>query len=222
MLFGNGNPDQFNNTATFNNTGSNSMYVAYNSSNNVFGGTATFNNTPTANTGIYVSHNSAGTVFNGNIVVTSTNGQGVIFCTGNTTATATLSSGNTISVGAGGFSAGTLLLRQFTQSGATPQSLTLTGTGNLTFGPSSSIGGDITTVSPTLLFNGCTFGGTVTSTKNGTSSDASIGNNIFDGAFTVTNTGSGYFLMGNGNPDTVAIHRHIQQLQLRVPYVYRV
>ncbi len=202
LLFGNGNADQFNNTATFNNTGSNSMYVAYNSPNNIFGGTTTFNNTPTANTAIYVSQNSAGSVFSGNIVVTSNNGQGVLFCNGNATATATLSPGYTISVGAGGFSAGTLLLRQFTQSGATPQSVTLTGAGNLTFGPLSAIGGNITTVSPTLLFNGCTFGGTVNSNKNGASSDASIGNNTFDGPFTVTNTGSGYFLMGNGNPDT--------------------
>jgi hypothetical protein len=202
MYFGNGNADQFNNTATFNNTGSNNMYPAYNSSNNVFGGTTTFNSAPTANTGIYVSQYSAGTVFNGNIVATSTNGQGVIFCNGNTSATATLSPGYTISIGAGGFSTGTLWLRQFTQSGATVQSLTLTGAGNLTFGPSSAIGGNITTVSPTLLFNGCTFGGTVNSTKNGTSSDASIGNNTFNGAFTVTNTGTGYLLTGNGNPDT--------------------
>lgn len=202
MVFGNGNSDQFNSTATFNNTGSNSMYVAYNSSGNSFGGTTTFNNLPTANTGIYVSQYSAGTVFNGNIVVTSTNGQGVLFCNGNTSATATLSSGYTISVGAGGFSAGTLLLRQFTQSGPTVQSLTLTGSGNLTFGPLTAIGGNITTVSPTLFFDGCTFGGTVNSTKNGASSDASTGNNTFNGAFTVTNTGSGYFLMGNTNPDT--------------------
>jgi hypothetical protein len=202
MVFGNGNADQFNNTATFNNTGGNSMYVAYNSPNNVFGGTTTFNNTPTANTAIYVSQSSAGTIFNGNIVVTSTSGQGVQFCNGNATATATLSPGYTISVGAGGFSAGSLLLRQFTQSGSTVQSLTLTGTGNLTFGPLSAIGGNITTVSPTLLFDGCTFGGTVNSTKNGASSDASSGNNTFDGPFTVTNTGSGYFLMGNVNPDT--------------------
>jgi len=201
LLFGNGNPDQFNNTSTFNNTGSNNLYIAYNSANNVFGGVATFNNTPTGNTVIEVSQNSAGTVFNGDIVVTSTNGQGVQFCAGNATATATLAAGNTLSVGASGFSAGTLLLRQFTQTGATVQSLTLTGTSNLTFGPLSSIGGNITTVSPTLLFNGCTFGGTVTSTKNGTTSDWSSGNNVFDGPFTVTNTGSGFLLMGNGNPD---------------------
>ncbi len=201
FMFGNGNADQFNSTATFNNTGTNSMYVAYNSANNVFGGVTTFNNTPTANTAIYISQYSTGTVFNGNILVTSNYGQGVQFCNGNTTATATLAAGNTISVCPGGFSSGTLLLRQFTQSGGTAQSLTLTGTGILTFGPSSSIGGNITTVSPTLFFNGCTFGGTVMATKNGTTSDQSTGDNIFNAPFTVTNTGSGYFLMGSTNPD---------------------
>jgi len=201
LMFGNGNADQFNANATFNNTGSNSIYVAYNSTNNIFGGVTTFNNTPTANTLIYVSWNSAGTIFNNNIVVSSTFGQGVQFCGGNTTATATLAAGQTISIGAGGFTTGTLLLRQFTQVGATVQSLTLTSAGILTFGPSSFIGGNITTVSPTLFFNGCNFAGTVTSTKNGATSDGSSGNNIFNGAFVVTNTGSGYFLMGNALPD---------------------
>lgn len=201
IVFGNGNSDQFNSQSTFNNTGSASMYVAFNSTNNVFGGLATFNNTPTANTAIYVSTNSTGTVFNSNIAVNSNNGQGVQFCTGNTAATATLSAGNTITVGAGGFSAGTLLLRQFIQAGSTAQNLTLTGAGNLTFGPSSAFGGSVTTVSPTLFFNGCAFAGNVTATKNGASSDGSAGNNTFNGTFTVTNTGAGFFLMGNGSPD---------------------
>jgi hypothetical protein len=201
LMLGNGNRDQFNSTATFNNMGGANLYVAYNSTNNVFGGVTTFNNTPTANTLIYVSPNSAGTGFSDNIIVTSTNGQGVQFCTGNTSATATLAAGKTISIGGGGFSAGTLNLRQFTQAGNVPVSLTLTGTGNLTFGPLSAIGGNITSVSPTLFFNGCNFGGTVTATKNGSTSDGSIGNNMFNGAFAVTNTGNGYLLMGNGNPD---------------------
>ncbi len=96
-----GNPDQFNSTATFNNTGSANMYVANNSTGNIFGGLTTFNNTPTANTLIYVSQSSTGTVFNGNIVVTSTSGQGVQFCTGSATATATLSVGYGISIGSG-------------------------------------------------------------------------------------------------------------------------
>jgi hypothetical protein len=201
LMLGNGNHDQFNTDATFNNTGSNSIYVAYNSTNNVFGGVTTFNNSPTTNTLIYVSWLSSGTVFSSNIVVTSTFGQGVQFCGGNGAATSTLAAGNTITVGPAGFSAGTLLLRQFTQTGPTPQSLTLTGTGNLTFGPLSAIGGNLNSTSPTLFFNGCNFSGTVTSVKNGGTNDNSSGNNIFNGACLITNTGAGYLLMGNGNPD---------------------
>ncbi|MDP9040559.1 MAG: hypothetical protein M3N30_01180, partial [Bacteroidota bacterium] len=177
LLFGNGNADNFNANATFNNTGSANIYVAYNSSNNIFGGVTNFNNTPSANTLIYVSSYSTGTIFSDNVIVNSTNGQGVQFCTGNLTATATLSAGKTISVGASGFSSGTLVLRQFTQTGGMNQSLTLTGTGNLTFGPSSAFGGNVTTVRPTLFFNGCTFNGTVNSIKNGTTNDASTGSN---------------------------------------------
>ena len=200
LMFGNGNSDQFNVASTFNNTGSSSIYVAYNSANNIFGGTATFNNSATTNSPIYVSWLSTGTTFNSNIVVTSTNG-GVQFCGGNTTATATLSAGNTITVGAGGFSVGTLLLRQFTQVGATAQSLTLTGTGNLTFGPTSAFGGNVTCTSPTLFFNGCTYSGTTNCTKNGTTNDASAGNNIFTGVSTMNNSGAGYLMFGNGNSD---------------------
>ncbi|WP_431212584.1 beta strand repeat-containing protein [Puia sp. P3] len=202
LLMGNGNRDQFMSAATFNNLGTSNIFVAYNSPNNVFGGVTTFNNSPTANTGITVSPYSSGTVFNDNIVATSTAGTGVTFCNSSTSASATLAAGKTISIGAGGFSAGTLLLRQFTQTGPTPQSLTLTGTASLYFGPLANFGGNLTTVSPTLFFNSSTFNGTVTSLKNGTSSDQCPGNNLFNGAFTMTNTGTGYFMMGNGNPDT--------------------
>jgi hypothetical protein len=116
LMFGNGNADQFNSTSTFNNTG-------------------------TAN--IYLANNSIGNTFNGNIIVTSTGGTGIQFCAGSNTATATLSSGNTITVGSGGFSAGTLNLRQFTQSGTTAQNLSFTGTAGLTIGPSSVFGGNL-------------------------------------------------------------------------------
>ncbi len=130
------------------------MLAYSNSPNNVFGGVTTFNNTKTANNQIYVSWNSAGTTFADNIVVSSTGGQGVQFCGGNGSATATLAATKTISIGAGGFSAGTLLLKQFTQVGATAQNLLLTGTGILTYGPSSSnFRGDmLTSSSPTLFF----------------------------------------------------------------------
>ncbi|MEO9022256.1 MAG: T9SS type A sorting domain-containing protein [Ginsengibacter sp.] len=200
LMLGNGNADQFNASATFNNTGSSFFYIAHNSVNNIFGGVTTFNNSPTANTAIYVSNYSAGTLFNDNIIVNSSNGQGVQFCASNTTASATLAAGKTISVGTG-FSAGTLLLKQFTQTGATSQNLSLTGTGSLAFGPASAFGGDVTSTSPGLFFSGCTFGGIVNSTKTGTSSDQSQGNNTFNGASTFTNNGTGYLLMTLSSPD---------------------
>ncbi|MBN8859724.1 MAG: T9SS type A sorting domain-containing protein [Sphingobacteriales bacterium] len=201
LMLGNGNADQFNGNATFNNTGSGNIYVAYNSSNNIFGGITTFNNSPVANTLINVSTYSSGTVFNENIVVSSTNGQGVQFCSGNATASAALSAGKTISIGAPGFSAGTLLLKQFTQAGSTAQHLTLTGTGRLVFGPSAAFGGAVTSSSPGLSFNGCTFNTTVNCTKNGTTDDQSSGNNIFNGNAVFTNNGTGYLMMTVSAPD---------------------
>lgn len=201
LMFGNGNADQFNSSATFNNTGSSQIYVAHNSSNNIFNGITTFNNTPVGNTAIIISTYSAGTIFNDNIIVSSTSGQGVQFCTGNTSATATLAAGKTITVSGAGFSSGTLLLRQFTQTGATPQNIALTGSGVLTFGPSSAFGGNITSLSPSLFFNGCTFSGSVNASKTGTNNDQSSGNNVFNGITTLTNSGAGYLMLGNGNAD---------------------
>src|SRR5665213_2581523 len=104
LMLGNGNPDTFNGPVTFNNTGSSNLYVAYNSINNVFGGVTTFNNAPAANTLIYVSWLSAGTSFNNDVVVSSAGGQGVQFCGGNGTSSATLAAGKSIQIGAGGFS----------------------------------------------------------------------------------------------------------------------
>lgn len=202
LLFGNGNADQFNTAATFNNTGSGNIFVAYNSSNNIFGGLTSFNNTPAANTGIFVSNYSAGTVFNDDIIVNSTNGLGVLFCTSNTTASATLAVGKTLSVGASGFSSGTLLLKQFTQTGATAQNINLTGTGNLTIGPGSEFGGNVTSSSASLFFNGAIFNGTVNSTKSGTTNDQSMGGNTFNKSATFINNGTGYLLMTRTNPDS--------------------
>lgn len=200
LVFANGSPDQFLSTVTFNNTGSSNIYVAHNSSGNVFNGIVTLNNMPTANSGMYISQNSPGTQFNNNIIVTSTNGQGIQFCN-SATGSAILSTGNTISVGPGGFTAGTLGLRQFTQSGSTAQNLSLTGTGSLIFGPSSSFAGSVTSVSPALSFNGCIFYSPVNSTKTGTTNDQSQGNNIFNSSATITVTGTGYQALGNNYSD---------------------
>ncbi|HEY4108496.1 T9SS type A sorting domain-containing protein, partial [Puia sp.] len=201
LLLGNGNKDQFNADATFNNNGSATFYVAYNSAGNVFGGSATFNNSPTANVAFNVSPYSGGTVFNGNIVVTGTAGGGVQFCSGSASATATLTAGNTIAVGAAGFSSGVLLLKNFTQVGATAQTLALKGTGDLTFGPASSFDGGVTGTSPALHLNGCIFNSVTNFTKTGATGDLSNGGNVFNGVSTIVNNGTNYLLLGGVSPD---------------------
>src|SRR6185437_14690747 len=201
LYLANGAGDQFNANATFNNTGSASLMIAHNSTNNSFNGLTSLNNASSVG-GIYVSWYSAGTQFNKNIAVTSTNGQGVLFCGGNTTASATLAAGDSIYIDAAGFSIGQLSLRQFSQSDATPLNFNLTGTAALVFGSSSTFLGTVTSSSPALSFNGATFNGVSSFTKTGATGDWSNGGNTFNAACSITNSGGSYLVLGNGNPDT--------------------
>ena len=201
LMFGNGTGDQFNAAATFNNTGSANIYVGYNGTPSVFNAVATFNNSPSNNSGIYVSWNTTGTVFSNNIIVNSTAGSGVQFCGGNATASATLGIGYSITIGGTGFSAGTLLLRQFTVAATTAQNFTLTGTAAFQVGPSSVFDGNVTVTAPSVILNGATFNGTTTLTKTGSNGDWGSGGDIFNGICTITNSGSSYILMGSTNPD---------------------
>ncbi|HLX67322.1 MAG TPA: hypothetical protein VKR41_10015, partial [Puia sp.] len=202
LMFGNGTGDQFNAASTFINTGSANLYVGYSGTNSIFNGVATFTNSPSTNNGIYVSWNTTGTTFNNNIIVNSTAGSGVQFSGGNNSATTILSSGYSLTIGASGFSAGTLLLRQFTQLGPTAENLTLTGAGALQVGPASVFNGNFTTITPALILSGGTFNGTTNLTKNGATGDWGQGGNIYNAACSITNSGSSYLVMGNTNPDT--------------------
>jgi len=167
-------------------------------SGNTYNGTLTLLNTSTSN--IRMAYAGAST-FNGNIIVNSTGGTGIAFCE-SVAGTATLSAGNTISIGGSGFSSGTLSLVRFTQVGATAQTLTtFSGTTTLTIGPASSFGGSVTFTAPQLLLNGCNFDGTATLEKSGATDNASAGGNIFNGTTAITNSGSGYLLLGNTNRD---------------------
>src|SRR6185437_6040507 len=121
LLLGNTNPDTWNADVTFTDNGSERLLPCW---------------------------ASAGNQFNGNIYVnTSGSAQGIQFCGGNTTATATLS--GTIQAGATGLNAGYLILKQFTKTGNTPVNLTLNGTASyLQFGPSSAFNGNVVSSSP--------------------------------------------------------------------------
>lgn len=168
-------------------------------------GSITFNNDldlqnigTSANSAIYLNHTSGTNTYNANIVVTSTGGQGVRFGEGN--GTGTLSTGNSISIGAGGFSSGTLRFRNFTQVGATAQNLTLTGTGYF-ISQEANWGGAVNFAAPRIYTRGSTYQGTAYLEKTGTTNDASPGGNTFTNNATFVNTGSAYFLMGNGTAD---------------------
>lgn len=136
-----------------------------------------------------------------NIIISNPGGtNGVSFNSGSS-ASSTLAAGQTISIGAGGFIAGSLSLPRFTQTGATNQSITLTGSSLLTVGPASQFDGNVNFVSPRIFLNGCTYGGTGSFEKTGASDDGSAGGNIFTGVTTITNNGSGAIQLGNTNRD---------------------
>jgi hypothetical protein len=153
----------------------------------IFNGVLTVSNSGTA--AINLAHGSSGNQFNQNIIVNSTNGNGVRF--GQNGGSSTLASSRTITVGGSGFSAGDLYFRNFVQSGSTSQSLSLTGSAGLVFEMGTVWNGNFTGAAPKLLLSGATFQGTANLTKNGSSSDAGLGGNTFEGTTTISNSGSG-------------------------------
>jgi len=189
----------FNGTTVFNNSGNASdVHISYDAGSlTTFNGPVVFNSNASNGADFWVGQNGD-VAFNGSITINSST-DGVLF--GNGVGTVAMSAGNTIALGGSGFTGGRLLLRNFTQAGTTAMTLPLTGSSTFQVGPNSAIGGNVNFSAPRILTNGVTYGGTAALEKTGGLDDASIGNNIFNGVTTITNSGSGYLLMGNGNPD---------------------
>jgi len=161
------------------------------------------NSSSASNSQIYVANaaSSLGTIA-GDIVVESSDAacDGVYF--GSSNGTSTLAAGQTVTVGPNGFVAGTLYFRNFTQTGPTNQSLTLTGTSTFN-NYSSSWGGNVTFTSPRFYTYNTDYDGTAYFEKTGSGSDASAGLNRITGNAELVNNGSGYFMMGNGAADSL-------------------
>ncbi len=149
-------------------------------------------------TGNFTLGENSNDLFFGNITVSNTN-TGIISL-GAGTGTPTLSAGNTIILGGAGFNTGSLYLIGFTQLGNVPMNLTLGNTTRLDY-RNSTIGGDLTSTSGRLFFQGTTFNGTVNIEKTGASDDQSAGGNTFNEITEIENSGTGYLLTANGNPD---------------------
>jgi len=184
----------FNSTTNITNSGSSNILLEWTSAS-VYNGDVTFTNTGTSTSRIWAAYSGANS-FNGNIVVNCTAGVGITFCA--STGTATLANTKTITVGGLGFLAGTLTLQRFTQMGSTPQAMSLTGTGALTLGPSSTFNGNVVFDAAQLYLSGCTYNGVTYLEKTGATANTGTGDNTFAVNATVVNSGSGY-LHTNGN-----------------------
>ncbi|HKR04824.1 MAG TPA: T9SS type A sorting domain-containing protein [Bacteroidia bacterium] len=137
------------------------------------------------------------TYFNGNVIVgSSTNGD--IYFSG----AATLASGKTISVdGTTGFSTGTLHLNNFTQSGSTAQSFTLTSSATVSC-YNATWNGAVSITAPHVLLKTTTFNGTASFYQtHPTIGSVSDGGNTFNGAATLNCSGA-VFRMGTTYDDT--------------------
>lgn len=198
-ILGNTSADIFNGNLTVNNTGTNALQVAFNAPGNQFNGDVTFNNTGTAS-GIFSSFGSLATAnYNGNIIVNNTSTGGIYF--GTSGGLTTLANTKAISIGSTGFTSGILQLAGFTQAGTTAQALTLTGNAALYAGPSSTFNGNVNFISPQVYLNGATYNGTASIRKSGTTQNNSLGGNVFVGAATIANSGSGIFQLGTSAID---------------------
>lgn len=195
----NTSPDIFNGDVTFNNAGSNFLYMAFNSPDNEFNGNVICNNT---GTGSFIQSSfgaSASATFNGNIVINNISTGGIAF--GGIGGLTSLAPAKTISIGEAGFTEGVLYLINFTQSGTSPLTLSLSGTALLEVGPSSTFNGNISFSAPQLALNGCTYNGITSITKTGATDNISTGANIFNGTSVITNSGSGMLRLANTTAD---------------------
>lgn len=184
------------------------MFPAYRGPNMQFNGSKTiFTNISSVDRGIYISQYGTCT-FNSNIEINNTStGNGVIDF-GSNSASITLASGKTISVGGLGFSKGALYIRGFYQIGNTSQSITTTGSSSVWFRkPSlqstnrSTFDGTVTINSPRIYLNGAIFKDDASFTATGAYTIANDGDNEYQQDFTFNNTGSGNKTFANVTRD---------------------
>ncbi len=176
------------------NSGSNFSIAG--SSGNTFNDSATFLSVRGTNN--FSVTDQGTTYFNGHIILGSNTGGDIVFL-----GASTLASGKTISIdGTVGYSSGDLRLNNFTQSGSTSQSFTLTGAATVNF-YNNTWNGAVTFTAPHVLIKMNTFNSTAaltqTSTTTGSNSD---GGNTFNGVATISCSGGSQFRLGMTYDDT--------------------
>ncbi|REJ80174.1 MAG: T9SS C-terminal target domain-containing protein [Bacteroidetes bacterium] len=201
----------FNGRTILNNNGSGAdarIYVCENSANAtaVFNSQVQINNSGTSATSLVRISCRGNTTFNDDVEINSNGGGngtvGIYFGWPGFNGATTLASGKRIFVGTQGFDKGTLLFRNFTQSGSSPMSFNLTGNAVMHYGGGNLFNGDISSSSPGLLIDGTRFNAGLTAEKSGAGNNVSAGGNYFNGTCRIVNSGSGMFYMANASPDT--------------------
>jgi len=174
-----------------------SYFLMGQANSDIFNGNLELINTSSSR--MRIAYASLGNEINGNIKLSNTGG-GIWF--GENGGVVDLASSKSVSIGVLGFDKNELRFKNFRQLGSTAQSLSLTGTAILRFESGTVFNGNVDFDAPRILLNGATFNGTSDFEKTGTSSDAGTGNNLFVGDCIVKNSGSGYLVLGSGNPDS--------------------
>ena len=187
------------NTTVINQNGGDEKYIYLGNAGDItFNGNLDITNTSTSSTsGVHCSrYASCNGVYNGNIVVSASGSgcNGILF--GYKDGFSTLSAGKTISIGSGGYTDGHLYLKNFTQTGATAQSITLTGTGLLTTW-NSTWNGAVSFTASRVQLEGSTFNSNATIRKTGTGNDKSNGGNTYNGNTSIENNGAGYLYLAS-------------------------
>jgi len=170
----------------------------------VFNGNLTMQNSSDAtNSEVCLNYNTTSSVqYNGDIELECTNSSCDGFLFGSSGGEGELASGKSITTGSGGFIAGQLYFRNFTQNGSsTSINLNLTGTARY-YSYNSNWDAPVTVTAPYVYFRDNIFNTTTSFDKTGSSNISMPGGNIFKGNSTIINSGAGYLRLGDGTADT--------------------
>lgn len=194
---GNGG-NTFANTLTLGNSGTAEFRLG-NTNPDIFNAAVVININSTGD--VSLARTGVGNQFNQNITI-NYNSNGEVFFGANG-GTSTLANGRTLSIGTvGGSGCGNLSLRNFTQVGATSQTITLSGNTSATLSfNNSNFAAAVNITSPRYNMTASTFQGVVNMVKPDGGSDNLTGGNTFQGVTTITNNGTGELNFGNTNPD---------------------
>lgn len=165
-------------------------------------GGCAFNGTLTltcSGAGEFQLSDSGSDLYNGDVLVNCPGGAGIRF--GNGGGTPVLAAGRTISVGGAGFTSGLLFLRGFQQSGATPQSIVLTGTAILYLRAGTIFNGDLQATAPRIAMDGGTYQGTTRLSMTGNTSTSGSGGCTFNGPLDIATSGTGQIYLCNTSTD---------------------